>query len=130
MAGSKNKPEPDHDDRRAAQRVEVTWSVDCETADTFLYASIRNISALGIFVGTNDPLAVGTELTLHFSPPDHAPFVLRGIVQWVNPFRQGKENLNPGMGVRFLDLASSERERLVEVVKTIAYLRDQKPELN
>jgi hypothetical protein len=28
------------------------------------------------------------------------------------------------MGIRFLDLAPEERERLVEVVRTIAYVRD------
>jgi len=126
----KNKPSSEHDDRRAAQRVDVTWSVDCETADTFLYASIQNISQLGIFVGTTEPLLVGTELTLRFAPPHQLPFVLRGVVQWVNPMREGCDNPNPGMGVRFVDLAFSERERLVEVIKTIAYVRDVQPVLN
>ncbi|MBI4706055.1 MAG: hypothetical protein HY744_33595, partial [Deltaproteobacteria bacterium] len=37
-------------DRRAAPRFAVEWSVDCETEDTFLYAAITNVSALGIFV--------------------------------------------------------------------------------
>jgi uncharacterized protein (TIGR02266 family) len=126
----KNKPSSEHDDRRAAQRVDVTWSVDCETADTFLYASIQNISELGIFVGTTEPLLVGTELTLRFAPPHQPSFVLRGVVQWVNPVRMGFDNPNPGMGVRFVNLAFSERERLVEVIKTIAYVRDVQPVLN
>ena len=72
-------------DRRAADRVEVVWSVDCETEDTFLYASITNISELGIFVSTREPLSVGTRLTLRFAPPGaREPFVLAGVVQWVN----------------------------------------------
>jgi len=112
-------------DRRSADRIDVVWSVDCETDETFLYASITNISELGIFVRTNQPLQVGTRLTLRFAvPASSESFVLRGQVQWVNPLRVLAENLNPGMGIRFLDLAPEERERIVGIIRTIAYVRD------
>jgi type IV pilus assembly protein PilZ len=123
--------------RRSAQRVDVMWSVDCSTEDTFLYASIANISAIGIFVRTESPLEPGTELTLRFSPrgtsePQQVDgvdlagdLVLRGSVQWVNRVRPGGDNPNPGMGIRFLELAPAERERLVEAVRSIAYLREE-----
>lgn len=111
-------------ERRAAERYDVTWSVDCETPDTFLYAAISNISEMGIFVLTTEPWPIGTKLVLRFAPPNDEPFVLRGVVQWVNPVRDDHDNPNPGMGIRFVDLADGERERLVEVIKTIAYLRD------
>lgn len=130
MVQPKSKSPGEPDERRAAQRVDVTWSVDCETPETFLYASIHNISALGIFVHTTRPLPVGTSLVLRFAPPRQPGFVLQGVVQWVNPFRKGHENLNPGMGVRFVNLASDERERLVEIVKTIAYVRDEQSSSN
>lgn len=111
--------------RRAAERVDVTWSVDCETEETFLYASITNISALGIFVQTTKPLEVGTQLTLRFAPPGaREPFVLRGVVQWVNPVLALAVSPNPGMGVRFVDLHADDRERLVDTIRTIAYVRD------
>lgn len=112
-------------DRRSHERIEVTWSVDCETEDTFLYASITNISAMGIFVQTTDPLPVGTHLTLRFATPGIDPvFVLRGAVQWVNAVRPLRDNPNPGMGIRFLELTPDDRERLVEAIRTIAYLRE------
>ncbi len=112
-------------ERRNAERVDVVWSVDCETSDTFLYASITNISELGIFVATENPLEVGTELTLRFSPPGaQESFVLAGMVQWVNPVKVLAENLNPGMGIRFIELSAEERERIVDVIHTIAYVRD------
>lgn len=121
------------------------WSVDCSTEDTFLYASIANISAIGIFVRTEAPLEPGTELTLRFSPrcttteapstratddvdataDDPGVLVLRGSVQWVNRVRPGGDNPNPGMGIRFLELGPTERERLVEAVRSIAYLREE-----
>lgn len=123
--------DPESRERRRSERLEVTWSVDCETEETFLYASITNISEMGIFVRTTEPLPVGTELTLRFSPPaSHrglsgdpiAEFVLRGAVQWINPATSGGPN--PGMGIRFAHLSPEDRERIVDTIRTIAYLRD------
>ena len=110
-------------ERRTSARFEVEWSVDCVAEDTFLYASISNISEMGIFVRTIDPLKIGTRLTLCFSPPGHEPFKLLGRVAWVNKLRDNGDNPNPGMGIRFMDLKLPERERLVEVIRTIAYVR-------
>jgi type IV pilus assembly protein PilZ len=118
-------------ERRASERFEVTWSVDCETEDTFLYASITNISEMGIFVRTLEPLPLGTVLTLRFAPPNlDEAFVLRATVQWINPLRALADNPNPGMGLRFVELLPEDRERLVAVVRTIAYLRDARATSN
>ncbi|MFO0672331.1 MAG: PilZ domain-containing protein [Polyangiaceae bacterium] len=111
------------DERRHHERYDVTWPVDCVADDTFLFASISNVSELGIFVKTEAPLAVGAELTLSFAPPGHEAFKLTGVVAWVNPLRPNGDNPNPGMGVRFNALHPLERERLVAVIRTIAYLR-------
>lgn len=111
--------------RRGSDRIEVTWSVDCASRDTFLYASIANISEFGIFVRTHEPLEVGTRLTLTFAPPgSDEQFVLHGQVQWVNAVRMLSDNPNPGMGIRFVDLTTEARARLIDTVRTIAYVRD------
>jgi type IV pilus assembly protein PilZ len=116
---------PPASDRRVAERVDVIWSVDCETEDTFLYANITNISEVGIFVRTDEPLEVGTRLTLRFGPPGtREAFVLTGQVQWVNAVRMLADNPNPGMGIRFINLTPEARERLVDMVRTIAYVRN------
>jgi type IV pilus assembly protein PilZ len=98
--------------------------VDCETEDTFLYASITNVSALGIFVTTREPLMIGMRITLRFAPPSHDAFVLSGVVQWVNPVKPLGSNPNPGMGVRFVDVTPADRERLVMLIRTFAYVRE------
>ena len=126
---SEEQPKPSErppvSDRRSSDRIEVTWSVDCESKDTFLYASIANISEFGIFVRTDEPLEVGTRLILRFTTPDSdEPFVLQGQVQWVNAVRMLADNPNPGMGVRFVELTSDARSRLIDTVRTIAYVRD------
>ena len=98
--------------------------MDCETEDTFLYASITNISEMGIFVHTTEPLGIGTQMTLRFAASSGDSFVLRGSVQWVNTVRPLRDNPNPGMGIRFIDLTPADRERLVDTIRTIAYIRD------
>jgi type IV pilus assembly protein PilZ len=110
--------------RREHDRFDVLWTVDCVADDTFLFASIANISQMGIFVRTVEPLAIGTPLELSFAPPGHESFKLKGEVTWVNLVREGGDNPNPGMGVRFLGLTPDEREALVEVIRTIAYVRE------
>jgi type IV pilus assembly protein PilZ len=123
-ASDEGTPPSQRDDRRSYDRFDVEWSVDCVADDTFLFASITNISAMGIFVKTIDPKAIGTRLTLTFEPPGYEPFKLDGIVAWINPVRANGDNPNPGMGVRFANLRPEDRERLVEVIRTIAYVRD------
>ncbi len=113
-------------DRRRFERVLVDLEVDYSCEDTFLFAYIRDISAMGIFVRTLSPEPPGTRLNLRFSPPGQAePLELEGVVIWINPYRPGdRENLNPGMGIQFQDLSPEQRERLTELVKTFAYLGD------
>lgn len=111
-------------ERRTVDRVDVEWAVDCVASDTFLFASITNISAMGIFVRTTEPLRPGTRLLLSFAPPGAESFKLEGTVAWINSVRPDGDNPNPGMGIRFINLMPEQRERLVEVIRTIAYLRD------
>lgn len=100
--------------------------MDCETEETFLFASITNISALGIFVASRQPLPLGTRVVLRFAPPGTSePFTLKGEVQWVNPVRLLAPCRNPGIGIRFVDLMPEDRERLVDAIHTIAYVRDR-----
>ena len=123
-ASSRPPESEDSANRREHDRFEVTWAVDCVADDTFLFASIANISQMGIFVLTTEPLAVGTHILLSFAPPGHEPFKLAGEVAWVNKVKPGGDNPNPGMGIKFTALAPEDRERLVEVIRTIAYVRE------
>jgi type IV pilus assembly protein PilZ len=127
VSDEQSKPSypPPASERRSFERIDVEWSVDCETEETFLYASITNISEMGIFVATHEPLEVGTRLTLRFAMPgEESPYILLGQVAWVNPIRMLSDNPNPGMGIRFVDLSPESRERIINSVRTIAYVRD------
>ncbi|MDP3277683.1 MAG: TIGR02266 family protein [Deltaproteobacteria bacterium] len=113
---------PDGIERRSYDRIPVAWPLDYQSGDNFLYSTITNISAMGIFVYSKNPLPRGTRIQVSFSPPDEEPLSLTGEVTWINPWREGGDNPNPGMGLQFIDLQPEQRERLVELVKTIAYI--------
>ncbi len=112
-------------ERRVHARFDTQIHVDCRNGENFLFAYITNISEMGIFIRTDQPSEIGTELDLQFSH-DGIELDIRGEVVWVNPIRPGGENLNPGMGVRFLDLTPELRESVVSIVRTVAYLQDDK----
>ena len=110
-------------ERRRHERFDTAISVDYSSGETFLFSYIQNISEMGIFIRSDDPLPIGTVLELRFTPDGQEPIELAGEVTWVNPYRPFGENLNPGMGVRFDRLSADMRERIVSLVRTVAYLR-------
>jgi uncharacterized protein (TIGR02266 family) len=113
-------------DRRQWQRVLTHLEVDYGNRNNYLFAYIRDISGTGIFIRTHTPEPPGTRLNLRFTPKGgKLPFELEGEVIWVNPLRPGHpDNLDPGMGIRFVDCDNDERRRLVELVRTLALLSD------
>lgn len=119
--------EQEADERRVHERFPTRIAVDVHSdrpsGDHFLFAYIENISEMGIFVRTDDPLPPGTEVTLRFTA-DSNRIELDGCVMWVNPVREDGDNPNPGMGVRFEALSADDRERIVEAVRAVAYLND------
>ncbi|MCB9667776.1 MAG: TIGR02266 family protein [Myxococcales bacterium] len=120
--------EPKGAERRQYARYEASLSVDYRSGQTFLFSYIRNISEMGIFIGTEEPLTIGTQLTLRFNTVVGDPLEMQGEVVWVNHVRPDKQDRTPGMGVEFRDLTAEKRERVVELVKTIAYLGDDRHE--
>lgn len=110
-------------ERRQYERYDTSISVDYVSGDTFLFSYITNISEMGIFIRSEDPLPVGSPIMLRFATAEEQ-FELKGEVVWVNPMKLDGDNINPGMGVRLLDLQPGERERVVDLVRTVAYLRD------
>src|SRR5215475_10133705 len=119
---AKNVGEPKQGrERRQWERVLVDLEVDYRSDDTFLFAYITDISQMGIFVRTVTPETPGTRLNLRFCPPGVGDLECEGVVIWINPYRPGdKENLNPGMGIQFVDLTLEHRDQLRQLVRTFA----------
>lgn len=129
-AGSGADGEPRGEERREFERVMVDLEVDYRADDTYLFAFITDISAMGIFVRTNAPETPGTRLNLRFTPQGGSTFELEGEVIWINPLRpsdgESDEHREPGMGVQFVNLDGDQRAQVLELVRTFAYLNDPK----
>jgi uncharacterized protein (TIGR02266 family) len=121
-----DEPDSDAADRRRWQRVLVDLEVDYGDQENYLFAYITDISATGIFVRTNTPEPPNTRLNVRFTPHGSSdPLELEGEVIWINPYRPGQpDNLHPGMGIRFIELADDERRRLADFIKTFALLSE------
>ena len=115
-------------DRRVHERVLVDIEVDYRADETFLFAYITDISAMGIFVRTNNPEPEGTRLNLCFRVPPELgghKIEVEGEVIWINPFRPNEPQRQPGMGIQFVDLTTQQRELVLRMVRTFAYLDDE-----
>jgi type IV pilus assembly protein PilZ len=124
--------EPDADERwpanrRTHERVLADIEVDYQAADTFLFAYITDISVMGIFVKTDQPEEPGTRLNLRFCTPEGQMIAVEGEVIWINPLREDgeQEGRNPGMGIEFAGLTSAQRNEILKMVHTFAYLNDE-----
>jgi type IV pilus assembly protein PilZ len=110
-------------ERREHERVAMCLEVDYRCDDTFLFAYITDMSAMGIFVQTTAPKPAGTMLNLRFKTPEGKRLDVDGRVIWVNQ-PHGKDSINPGMGVQFVDLTPAQRDQILKLVRTFAYLAD------
>jgi type IV pilus assembly protein PilZ len=122
LAGQERRREPRHD-----VRIEVDW----RSQDNFLFATITDISSMGIFVATPAPASVGSRLVLRFSPPtgdgdgsersaEELPIEVRGEVVWTTS--SGGDKGHPGMGICFVDVEPAARSRILDLVRAVAYL--------
>lgn len=114
-------------ERRSSRRVTIRARVEYEirSNDTFLFEYMTNLSRDGIFLATRKPLEVGTTTTLRFALPGGGRTIeVDGRVAWVNPYRKGGSNPNPGMGVEFIGLNENDKEAITRLVKRKAILVD------
>ncbi|MCP4872661.1 MAG: TIGR02266 family protein [Proteobacteria bacterium] len=95
------------------------------TGGNFLYQYSQNISKGGIFIETDTPMPSGASLVVRFAVPDSDDSIeVEGTVVWVNEFKEGGDNPNPGMGIQWTNLDDEARGTIAAVVKAIAILPD------
>jgi Tfp pilus assembly protein PilZ len=80
---------------------------------------------MGIFIRTPTPESPGKRLNLRFCPPGGEPLELEGQVIWINPPREGEPGRQAGMGLKFVDMTQRQRDKVMDLVRTFAYLDDE-----
>ncbi len=113
LTSTRIKPSsPPPDERREDDRVELDLEVGLEGDNTFFTGRAGDLSKGGLFVATDEPLPVGTELLLSFVLPDRYRVRAEGIVAWVRAPRYRPDELPAGMGVRFLRLTPKDEHAI------------------
>lgn len=105
---------------RSEPRISLAFHVRYTTADGLKVESrAGGIGGGGLFIESQTPQPVGTKLAMEFTFPDKPTewFPAKGTVAWVCP-RADQYTFNPGMGVRFTEIAADVRDRIVELVKS------------
>ncbi|HXT95269.1 MAG TPA: TIGR02266 family protein [Polyangia bacterium] len=111
------------EERRREARAPIELKVEYKRLNTFFYDYTKNISKGGTFIKTEKPLDIGTIFLFKLMVPSReTPLALRGEVRWV--IKEGSPrppdipaDHEPGMGIRFVYDANSQREALEEVVE-------------
>jgi uncharacterized protein (TIGR02266 family) len=106
---------------RVFERAPVAIEVEYRTAGAFLVAYSSNLSKGGIFLETDRPSAIGTQLMLRFNIPGAGTIEVVGSVAWVRP--TNLEGKPPGMGVEFENLDARHGEVIDQMVSRFKGLR-------
>jgi uncharacterized protein (TIGR02266 family) len=104
-------------ERRADPRAEASFEIHFRTAQEFAAGYIRNISGGGLFVRTQQPLPLNSEVQIRFTLPGTSrTFAVRGVVIWTNP-HPSRSSFPSGMGVKFLNLDPEAQKLIAGFVK-------------
>lgn len=112
-----SEPPPDEPERRITPRAELEVEVGLEGDNRFFTGVTGDLSPGGLFVATDTPLMVGTELVLSFVLPDGYRVATDATVAWVRAPRYRPDELPSGMGVRFERLSDADRNAIDHFLK-------------
>ncbi len=105
---------------RQYRRHPVNLRVDYSTRDAFLANRVSNLSQGGMFIATESPLPVQSELDLVLTLSEDGGHIhARGRVIWNYDIRKGTSRVIPGMGIKFVDLSPDDNRRLVDFLATL-----------
>jgi type IV pilus assembly protein PilZ len=102
---------------RTSERSPIELKVEYQRMNTFFSDYTQNISKGGTFIGTENPLAVGTRFCFKLLVPALTePLELTGEVRWV---RGRGDDGDAGMGIQFIFATDSERAVIDQVVERL-----------
>ncbi|NOZ88060.1 MAG: TIGR02266 family protein [Deltaproteobacteria bacterium] len=107
------------DEKRAAERVPFYSRVTVRVKDEeqFIEKYSGNLSESGMFVKTRSPRPAGTIVTLKamLKNGEHL-FSATSVVKWIRESGEEYKGLQPGMGLKFLDIHPKDKEWLDSVL--------------
>jgi Tfp pilus assembly protein PilZ len=97
------------DDKRGGDRV--TINKEFESFDAFIQEYVTNISRTGVFIKSQTPLGIGTQVNLRFTVIMDDIETIEGVGEVVRV-----ENDPPGMGVVFRELSAYSKDLIEKLL--------------
>ena len=107
-------------ERRASPRADIVVRVNYQSVDSLFSEFARNINDGGIFVETDTPHPIGTNVELEFKLPgaDRPIEVVGNVVRSVSA-DQVESDGAAGMGIEFENLCSGVRQQINEIIQKL-----------
>jgi len=100
---------------RLDMRIEVKYSLPARPKKLYS-GKFLNISGDGMYIRCKDLFPVNTKVNLSIKLPQTRKAIdVFGIVAW-NADREIQPHAYPGMGVRFIDIANDDQEKILEFI--------------
>jgi uncharacterized protein (TIGR02266 family) len=109
------------EDHRKFSRVPSRLRCWCEGDNVTVYARIGNLSEGGLFLRTSTPLECGARTMVRFGEPN---IEAAAEVIWARS-TDGTEG-PPGMGLRFVDVDESRREKIRQMILVEQHAKNSK----
>ena len=107
-------------ERRTSPRADFVVRVNYQTVDSLFSEFARNINDGGIFVETDAPQPIGTNVELEFKLPgaDRPIEVVGNVVRSVSTDQVDSDGVS-GMAIEFENLDSDVRQQINEIIKKL-----------
>lgn len=117
MSGSDTSPvdKPEAGpEARQHKRLDLRAEITLHGETNFFQGFSENISEGGIFVITHhtEPIGSTVELDILLPGQRREPVTIKGEVCWVRDYDPSNSSIDPGMGLRFLNLNPGDKERI------------------
>lgn len=102
------------DERRIDARLSINH--EFSSVEDFITEYVSNLSRTGVFIRSDDPLPVGTQVHLRFTVISDELEIIEGKGEIVRRIEPGTPGQSSGMGVVFVELTQVSRELLERIL--------------
>jgi type IV pilus assembly protein PilZ len=116
-------------ERRGSPRADFVVRVNYQTVDSLFSEFARNINDGGIFVETDNPQPIGTNVELAFKLPgsDQPIEVVGNVVRTIDA-DQAEPDEVAGMAIEFENLGSDVRQKINEIIQKLRSKSEAEPD--
>ncbi|MBI3995998.1 MAG: TIGR02266 family protein [Nitrospirae bacterium] len=108
-------------DHRQDPRLDVHIRVDYASRDMFISNYVTNLSTGGVFIQTENPLPIQSEIQLIFTLSENDTVIqAKGRVVWTYDIKKGTSRIIPGMGVKFTDLSPEQKTAIQNCIRKLS----------